>query len=45
VRAGERTVSGLFVDVDATGQLVLEGSSGRQALNAGELFFSHEASA
>jgi BirA family biotin operon repressor/biotin-[acetyl-CoA-carboxylase] ligase len=39
VQAGERAVRGRFVDVDATGQLVLEAAEGRLTLNAGELFF------
>jgi BirA family biotin operon repressor/biotin-[acetyl-CoA-carboxylase] ligase len=42
VKAGERTVSGRFVDVDAAGHLVLEGEAGRLSLNAGELFFAAE---
>lgn len=44
VKVGERTVSGRFVDVDASGHLVLEGPGGLLALNAGELFFGPEAS-
>jgi BirA family biotin operon repressor/biotin-[acetyl-CoA-carboxylase] ligase len=40
VKAGERAITGRFVDVDPAGHLVLETSAGRRTLNAGELFFA-----
>jgi BirA family transcriptional regulator, biotin operon repressor / biotin---[acetyl-CoA-carboxylase] ligase len=40
VMVGERAISGRFVDVDPAGRLVLDSPSGRETLNAGELFFA-----
>ena len=45
VRIGERVVSGRFVAVDSAGHLVLETATGRQVVNAGELFFANAAPA
>ena len=35
-----QTIEGTFKTIDATGRLILEQASGRQAIEAGDVFFS-----